>query len=330
MAARTEPGLPARFLIMKKKTGFRYSKKPGSVIILRVLVVLIVISVTLFIIYKGFSKSLELFNKKTESVNNTLTVNELWNKGDYRGVIKICSERLQKTPLDKNMLLYSGYSHFYLAVSKLSIEERNRELDLSIRDLRLLKVLPDPPQPEKISYILGKAYLFKGKYWADLSKKYLLDSLDSGYTASDTYEFLGKASSMLGEKTDAVNWYEKAAENFPTDRLLLTLGEELFNLGMYNESAEYYKKAIKITKDESLKKRGLSQLAHLYYDVGNYLMAEEVLKTLTGMEPENIDSLFLLGETLYMLGKEKEARKYWFAVTAINPGHTGALRRLYN
>ena len=134
----------------------------------------------------------------------------------------------------------------------------------------------------------------------------------------------------MEEPEKALSWFQKAAESHPTDRLLLTLGEEAFKLGHYDDAADYYRQSIKSTRDESLKKRGLSQLGQLYYDVGNYSMARGVLESLVSMEPGNQNYQFLLGETYHELGYEKEARNVWHAVTRINPKHVGALHRLYD
>jgi tetratricopeptide (TPR) repeat protein len=232
--------------------------------------------------------------------------------------------------LDRVALLFAGYARFYLAISRLSAEERNLDLDYSIKHLRLLLARGGTPHPEKVNYILGKAYLLKGAYWADQAIYYLRLSLDAGYLADDSYEFIGKAYSQLGDPEEALFWYREAAETHPTDRLLLTLGEEAFKLGMYDDAADYYRKSITETRDESLKKRGLSQLGQLYYDVGNYSMAREVLENLVSMEPGNQNYQFLLGETYHELGLEREARIAWHAVTRINPGHVGALHRLYD
>jgi tetratricopeptide (TPR) repeat protein len=232
--------------------------------------------------------------------------------------------------MDRDALLFAGYSRFFLAISRLSTEERNADLDASIRHLRLLKARGGTPHPERVDYVLGKAYLLKGTYWADQAINYLMASLDAGYEAEDSYEFIGRAYSALGDVENALYWYELAAENHPTDRLLITLGEEAFKLGLYNDAAGYYRKAIENTRDDSLKKRGLSQLGQLYYDVGNYTMARGVLESLVSMEAGNENYQFLLGETYHELGMDREARIAWFAVTRINPRHVGALRRLYN
>jgi tetratricopeptide (TPR) repeat protein len=281
-------------------------------------------------VYTAVNHGFELFRKSTRMAQDSISIYTLWQDGRYAEVSSIAEKKLHEHPMDEEALLYAGYSRFFLAISRLSAEERNNDLDASIKHLRILLARGDTPHPERVYYLLGKAYLLKGTYWADLSIRYLQLSIDKGYLAEDTFEFIARAYSQMGESEKALYWYRRAAEDHPTDRLLLTLGEEAFRMGLYDEAADYYRQSIDSTRDESLKKRGLSQLGQLYYDVGNYLMARGVLESLVSMEPGNQDYQFLLGETYHELGLEQKARAAWHAVTRINPGHVGALHRLYD
>ena len=298
--------------------------------IVRLLVVLAALAVVGSMLFLSIRRGASLFRERVGEAKEDVSILDLWNAGEYGEVARIAEARLSENPMDRDALLYAGYSRFFLALSHASAEERIADLDTSIRYLRRLKARGDALHPERVDYVLGKAYLFKGTYWADLSVEYLTASLREGYAADDSYEYLGRAYSSAGDLEGALAWYERAAETHPTDRLLLTLGEEAFQLGRYDDAAAYYRRAIDETRDESLEKRGLSQLGQLYYDVGNYLMARGVLERLVGMESGNADYQFLLAETYHELGLEQEARKTWFAVTRIDPGHVGALRRLYD
>ena len=291
------------------------------------IILIIVISA---VVYAAVDRSAGLFRERTENSRNVISISDLWDEGRYAEVVAIAEDRLAENPMDRDALLFAGYSRFFLAISRLSAEERNVDLDAAVRHLRLLKARGGTPHPERVDYVLGKAYLLKGTYWADQAIYYLQASLDAGYQSEDSYEFIGRAYSQLGDIESALQWYELAAETHPTDRLLITLGEEAFKLGLYDDAAEYYRLSINSTKDESLKKRGLSQLGQLYYDVGNYTMARGVLESLVSMETGNQDYQFLLGETYHELGMDREARSAWLAVTRINPRHIGALHRLYD
>lgn len=282
--------------------------------------------------YLALSKGVLLFRKQSiiSGNNDAITLVDLWQLGSYAEVIIIAENELEKHPLDRSALLYSGFAHFHLAIARLSVEERNSDLDTAITYLRLLKAIGTTDNPAQVDYILGKAYSLKGRYWADLAIRYLQASFDSGYKSDDSLEFMGRAYSMLGDVEDALFWYELAAETHPTDRLLITLGDEAFKLGRYESAVGYYRRSIDITKDEELKIKGLSHLGQLYYDVGNFLMAKEVFETLVNIEPDNQDYQFNLGEVYHQLEMNIEARNAWLAVFRINPKHVGALNRLYD
>ena len=294
------------------------------------LILLPAFTAVLIVLGAALYRGADMFQRRTEQTNNTTTIGQLWDEGRYAEVALAAEDALSENPMDRNALLYAGYSRFFLAISRISAEERTQDLDTSIKYLRLLKARGDTPNPERVDYVLGKAYLLKGRYWSDLAVKYLHSSLDGGYKAVDSYEFIGRAYSEMGDVERALEWYELAAENHPTDKLLLTLGQEAFALGLYDQAARYYRRVIDETRDESLKKRGLSQLGQLYYDVGNYTMARGVLERLVELEPGDANHRFLLGETYFELGLNGEARSSWLAVTRIDPGHVGALRRLYD
>jgi len=282
--------------------------------------------------YLALSKGVLLFRKQSiiPGSNDAITLVDLWQLGNYAEVVVIAEKELEKHPLDRSALLYSGFAHFHLAIARLSVEERNSDLDTAIAYLRLLKAIGATDNPAQVDYILGKAYSLKGRYWADLAIKYLQASFDLGYKSDDSLEFMGRAHSMLGDVENALFWYELAAETHPTDRLLITLGDEAFKLGRYESAVGYYRRSIDTTKDEELKIKGLSHLGQLYYDVGNFLMAKEVFETLVNIEPNNQDYQFNLGEVYHQLGMNIEARNAWLAVFRINPKHVGALNRLYD
>lgn len=272
----------------------------------------------------------DLIQRRSSEVGTAASVEDLWAEGDYADVARLAEERLRLDPMDRNALLFAGYSRYFLAISRLAAEERNSDLDSAVGHLRLLRARGGTPHPERVDYMLGKAYLIKGIYWSDLAVEYLESALRAGYEPEDIHEFLGRAYSALGDVNSALQWYEKAAEYHPTDRLLITLGGEAFKLGLYDEASEYYRRAVDVSRDDSVKEQGLSQLGRLYYDVGNYEAAREVLERLIDMESGNENYLFLLAETYYELGMSGKARSYWFAVTRIDPRHVGALRRLYD
>ena len=227
-----------------------------------------------FIVYLALDRGADLLRKRAGKANDIVSVEDLWEDGRYSTLTEVAEEHLLTEPMDRDALLFAGYSRYFLAISRMSTEERTNDLNQAIRHLRLLLARGGTPNPERVEYMLGKAYLAKGKYWSDLAVQYLRSALASGYEPADIYEYLGRAYSAMGGVDSALKWYLKALAKSPTDRLLLTIGEQSFKLGRYNDAAEYYRQAIEKSRDDSLKKRGLLQLGQLYYDVGNYEMAK--------------------------------------------------------
>ncbi len=285
----------------------------------------------IFIAYLALSRGVDLIQQRTTTgADNEVSAEALWNEGRYASLTEVAEEYLLSKPLNRDALLFAGYARYYLAISRNSIEEQSVDLNYAIRHLRLLLARGGTPDPGKVKYMLGKSYLIKGKYWADLAVHYLSSSLKEGYEPDDIYEYLGRAYSSMGEYETALKWCLKALEEYPTERLLLSIGEQSFNLGRYDDAASYYLQAIDKSRDDSLKKRGLFQLGQLYYDVGNYDQAMETLKQIENMDISNEEYLFLYAEVLYKKGRNHEAKRYWQRVLRINPGHSGALKRLYN
>ncbi len=283
-----------------------------------------------FVLYFALKRGANLVRQRANESSNTLSADELWNSGQYAALVEIAEKLLISAPIDRDALLFAGYSRYFLAIAHVSSEKRHSDLQLAIRHLRRLLALEGTPHPERIAYALGKAYLIKGAYWADLAVHYLEIAINSGYEPEDIYEHLGQAYTAMGDAESALEWYNEALEKNPTDRLFLTMGKEAFQLGYYNEAASYYQEAIERSRDDSLIKIGLLQLGQLYYDVGNYTMAKGVLERLVSMEPQNANNLYLFAETLYALGLYGEAKRVWYSIMKIDPEHTETLHRLYD
>ncbi len=310
-----------------KKTVFSASRRRQKIRLAITVFFLIVLG---FVLYFALNRGANLVRQRANKSSNVLSAEELWNSGQYAALVEVAEKLLLSDPIDRDALLFAGYSRYFLAIAHVSSEKRHSDLQLAIRHLRRLLALEGTPNPERIAYALGKAYLIKGNYWSDLAVHYLKIAINSGYEPEDIYEHLGQAYTAMGDAESALEWYNEALEKHPTDRLFLIMGKEAFQLGYYNEAASYYQQAIERSRDDNLIKTGLFQLGQLYYDVGNYKMAKGVLERLVSMEPQNTNNLYLFAETLYELGMYGEAKQVWYAIVKIDPRHTGALQRLYD
>ena len=129
--------------------------------------------------------------KTNDLHSKVLTLQELWEAQDYEEINIRCDQQLLETPLDRRLLIYNGFSFFYRGVSQYSLEEKIPFFDEAIGNLRKAMLFDSEDSREKILYVLGKAYHFKGKYYTDLTIRYLKESIDLGYIGDDTYEYLG-------------------------------------------------------------------------------------------------------------------------------------------
>jgi len=286
---------------------------------------MIILLVALFAVYKGATGLNQTLTTKIDSVD----ISVIWEDGDYNRIIELTEQKLEDNPLDAVALIYCGFSYFYKGVSQVSNEKSRPLLNRSIFLLRKALIIDNVPMESRIHYILGKAYLHKNYYYSDLSVFHLRKSIDEGYINEDSYEYIGQAYSLMGDFDSSLVYYLKALEINATDLLYLKISEDYIKNRMYDESEKYLKLMIETTRDEPLKKKGLFQLANLYYDMKNYSRAEIVLLELIDLEKGNENFHFLLGEVYFFLDDIPKARSEWHKTTRINPKHVGALRRLY-
>ena len=50
---------------------------------------------------------------------------EMWEKKQYAQIIEYGGTVLEKNPMDRNALIFVGYSYFFQGISILDMEERN-------------------------------------------------------------------------------------------------------------------------------------------------------------------------------------------------------------
>jgi len=268
-------------------------------------------------------------NKNLTTKINSVDVSLLWDEKNYDRIIELTEGKLEEEPLHTVSLIYCGFSYFYRGVSQVSMERSLPMIDRSIFLLKKALMQDHVPMVSRIHYILGKAYLHKSHYYADLAVYHLEKSIEEGFVNDDSFEYLGQAFTLLKDYNRSIECYMRALGTNNTDRLYLRLADDHFSRGDYNDSEKYLKLMIENTRDEPLEKKGLFQLANLYYDMKNYREAENVMKRLIVLESGNENYHFLLGEIYFFMDDIPNARSQWHKTTRINPRHIGALKRLY-
>ena len=257
------------------------------------------------------------------------SLSQLWNNRQYEAIIARCDEVLSGSPLDYSVLVYRGFSYFYRAVSEVSMEDRVPFLDETVVSLRRALLVENGQWEPEINYILGKAYFHKGKYYFDLTVKYLARALDLGFKAEDIYDYLGLAYTQLGLVQEGLAYFLKALDSNPSDILLLTVGQSYAQLKQNREAEEYLIRTVNKTDDPAVEKKARSLLGQLYFEKQDYFKAEKEYLKIIALDAQSADAHFYLGEIYQKLNDPIKARAEWRKTLQIDPSHYGAKLRYY-
>lgn len=254
---------------------------------------------------------------------------ELWNSRLYDEIIARCDQVLASRPLDPEALVFRGFSCFYKAISEVGQEDRVGYLDESILSLRRSMLLEQVPWPAERDYVLGKAYFHKGKYYYDLTIRYLERALERGYVNDDLYDYLGLAYTQLDRVEEGLKHFLTALEKKPTDLLLLTIAQSYLQLKRTAEAKEFLIRAVNKTEDPAIERKSRFLLGQIYFDQNDIFKAEQEYQEILGLDPQSADAHFYLGEIFQKQGDPVKARSEWRKTLAIDPSHYGARLRYY-
>ncbi len=279
------------------------------------------------VVYKFFGSTLgRVFQAKAKKMD----IPELWANGRYDEVLSESDILLQKNPMDATALIFSGFAFFYKGISQANLEEKLPLIDKAVISLRKANLLDGISLRAEIYYVLGKAYFHKGKFYSDLAIENLLKALESGYTASDIYEYLGLAFSQIENYPESVKYFLLAVEKNPSDLLFLTLAQTYFQMRNMNQAEEYLLKTLNRTKDSAVEEKTRFLLGEIYMEKKENLKAEEQYRKILEINPQNANAHFYAGEIYNTMGDSVKARAEWRMALKIDPSHYGARLRLYN
>ena len=280
--------------------------------------------------------SVIVFKFLTRETNATVVsspdtdVHSLWNEQKYEEVNGLCELRLTENPMDIEALTLNGFAYFYRGITKFTLEDQLPLFEKAVVNLRKAEIKEDNPYYPQVNYVLGKTYYNKGKYYSDLSIKYLESSLASGYTAVDIFEYLGLSYHAIGNYRQALEYFLKAEKVNPSDLLFLAIGQTYVITENYDDAQKYLENAISTTEDQNVIQKGLSLLGQLFIEKKDYNKAisqyEEILK----INPRSADAYYHLGVIYDTIDEPVKARAQWRKAVDIEPTHHGALLKLYN
>lgn len=236
---------------------------------------------------------------------------------------------LEQNPADVDALIFRGFSSFYEGNSKVSYEDKLPFIDDSVFSLRQAVLFDDKRMKPEIDYVLGRCYYHKGKYYADLSVKYLENSIAEEYVRKDSYEYLGLAYSELGNMEKSARYFEMAAENNPSDILFSLLAQIYIDLGSINLAEEYLLRSNNRTTNPQIEEKNLFLLGQIYEDKKDMIKAEECYLRIIQKNLKSADAYYRLGLLYEIAGDKIKARAEWRKALRAEPQHYGARLKLF-
>ena len=302
----------------------REKKKDGKRWVLVTVVLVIIFGGTGIFLVLKFSDS---GNGKNRS--EIELIYEYWEAKKYTDVIELCNKILTEDPMQPQVLALAGFSYFYRALGEYSMEDKLSFIDNSIFKLRKARIIENRPYESEIEYILGKAYYHKGTFYIDQAVEHLKRSVELGYIAEDSYEYLGLAYSEIEKYEESVTYFLKALENQESALLHVTVAQSFYRLNDKKSAEEYLLRAINKTDDSAIESKSRFLLAQIYVDSKEYLKAENQYMKILEDNPQSADAHYYLGEIYAKMEDSIKARAEWRKALQIDPSHYGARFRYY-
>ena len=259
---------------------------------------------------------------------NKTDIEVLWKNKRYNDIITEYMEKLERKPLNPIILTYLGFSYFFKA--KSTTYDKDMLIDKAILLLRKAKLIPVTNLAGEIDYVLGLAYFLKGKYFYDLSIKYMESSIMNNYKGVDTNWCLGMAYGGMGNFDKELEYYLKAAKEKESSLSLLSVGEVYIKKGNFQLAENYLMRALNKANDNNIEQQCRFRLGEIYFERNDYLKAEEQYKNILKINKKSANAHFYLGEIYAKLNNIIEARAEWRKALIIDPSHYGAKLRYYN
>ena len=289
------------------------------------LLILILMAGGVYLSVKNRNTLKKIINKPTRND----VIMEMWDNQKYSDLIEYCDKILEKEPSSFDALMFRGFSSFYEGAAKVSLEDRLPLIDDAVFFLRKAVLFDEKKMRPQIDYVLGKAYYHKGRYYCDLSVKYLEKSLSENHVGKDTYDYLGLAYAELGNKVKSAEYFEIAAENNPSDILFLILAQVYIDLGKSDKAEEYLLRSNNKTADPQIEEKNLFLLGQIYQDRNDMLKAEDCYQRIIQKNPRSADAYYKLGLLYETAGDKIKARAEWRNALRADPEHYGTRLKLF-
>ncbi len=251
----------------------------------------------------------------------------LWENNSWGEIVSYTEHDLEKNPLKENSLVFAGMGHFYASL-ELPQDQRVQHLNSAVKYLRRYLALDQRPFLEEVHFILGKAYYYLGRYYADLSIFHLEKSLEMGYFNKELYSFLGLAYSGLEKYEKAIYFFERALGYSEDDLLRWSLAFVHYKKNNLNEAEKNLQLALMNTNENALLKKYRLLLAEIYLKQNQIELAEKEYDKILQLDPNSAEGHFFLGEIYSKKGEPERARSFWRRALQLDPYHYNAAIRL--
>lgn len=300
-------------------------KQSRKAVVIIAAVVLIAAGIASVIIFTKPKSESRIFNT-TEAVT---TIETLWENQHYETINEKCEALLAVDPMNQKALIYNGFSYFYRGASQFSLEEKIPLFDSALINLRKALLICNDDIRGKVKYIIGKCYYQKGKFYSDLAIKYLEESIEDGYTGEDSFEYLGLLYSRLGKYEESADYYNRAIAENPTDMLYLVLAQTYYQLGDIENAEEFLIWTLNKTSDYSVEQKARYLLGNIFIEKEEFLKAEKEYRKILEKNDKAADAHYYLGDIYSKMGDSAKARYEWRKCLEIDSYHYGAKLKLY-
>lgn len=302
-----------------------------------ILVVVVVGGVAALIFYSRSAKlaaydndmeSAETLGDTTSTIDRSKIL-DLWQKGDKDNTLALCREGVAASPLDPFYLSFEGIAAYYSSLEKPEGDERQALLDEAVFSLRKSLVADEHlPIRAQVEYVLGKSYFQKGTPWYDLAISFLELSKKDGYSAVDTEQYLGLAYAGMGLHDKAIEHYELALSQQPSDVLMLSAAMSYKEVGNSTKAEELLTKVIDSNVDAILVQKSRYMLADFAMEKGDLTKASSLYQAIVNADPQAADAWFQMGLIYEKQNDPIKARAAWRKVISINPNYAEARKKL--
>lgn len=275
----------------------------------------------------------KLVSKKIHNSPSITMLSDKWKEYDYQAVYDTSAKLLEKKPFNNTVLVYRGYSAFYLAVSATESQQAQIYIEEAIHSLRLAIMKAKKKTLGQIYYMLGKAYFYKNSissyhYYADSAVEYFLKAKECGYKADDMAEYMGLSYAKLNMTMESIAAFSEALLYRESDALLLSIAEQYSKAEQNAAAKQYLFQIIQRSNDDSLIIKSRVLLGNTLIKEKDFAGAQKEFEAILAKNENSAEAHYGMGLVYENQGDLVKARSEWRKTLRIQVNHSGALEKI--